>query len=199
MEIVVKSVGEIEPKGVQELEKELLEKHEQEKNASEEAAKEAARLAEEQAAKDEASKNTNSDEELSEEKVLSFLGKRYNKQINSLDELTTQREDNEQIPEDVAAYMKYKKETGRGFDDFRKLNEDFENMDQDTLLKSYLTATQEGLDAEDIKVMMEDYSFDESMDDESKIKKVKLEKKKIIAEAKKFFNNQKEKYSVPIE
>jgi hypothetical protein len=46
---------------------------------------------------------------------------------------------------------------------------------------------------------MDDYRFDEEMDDESTIKKAKIAKKKVLAEAKKYFNSQKEKYRVPLE
>jgi hypothetical protein len=137
--------------------------------------------------------------ELKEEDVLSYIGKRYNKQINSFDELMAERQQAEQMPEDVAAYMKFKKETGRGFEDFIKLNKDYESMDGDILLREYLSSTQEGLDSEDIEALMDDYRFDEDLDDESRVKKVRIERKKVIAEAKKFFNTQKEKYRIPLE
>jgi hypothetical protein len=46
---------------------------------------------------------------------------------------------------------------------------------------------------------MEDYRYDEDLDDDATIRKIKLERKKAVAEAKKFFNSQKEKYKVPLE
>lgn len=141
----------------------------------------------------------NTSNELSEEQVLSYIGKRYNKQINSLDELTAEREEAEALPEDVAAYMKYRKETGRGFDDYLSLKKDYDSMDSESLLKNYLTLTQEGLDEEDIEVLMDSYRYDEDIDDESHIRKIKLETKKAIVEAKKFFNSEKEKYKIPLE
>jgi len=103
------------------------------------------------------------------------------------------------MPEDVAAYMKYRKETGRGFEDFLNLKKDFDSMDSDQLLHEYLSATQKGLDKEDIETLMEDYRYDEDLDDESKVKKTKIAKKKAVAEAKSFFNEQKEKYKLPLE
>jgi hypothetical protein len=105
----------------------------------------------------------------------------------------------EQLPEDVSAYMKYKKDTGRGFEDFIQLKKDFDSMEPNQLLKEYLTSTQEGLDSDDIESLMDDYKYDEDLDDESTIKKVKIAKKKVIAEAKKYFTSQKEKYNVPLE
>ena len=124
--------------------------------------------------------------ELDEQQVLSYIGKRYNKQINSLDELTAQREEAEALPEDVAAYMKYKKETGRGFEDFLSLKKDFDSMDSESLLKNYLSATQEGLDADDIDSLMDDYRYDEDIDDESHIKRVKITQKRRLLRQRNF-------------
>ena len=180
----VRAIETIEPKSVQEVEKELLQKHQEEISNVQEEVQEVVQPVE---------------EDLSEEKVLSYIGKRYNKQINSFDELMAERESNEQLPEDVSTYMKYKKETGRGFEDFIKLKKDFETMDPDNLLKEYLAITQVGLDEDDIDSLMDDYRFDEDLDDESRIKKVKIAKKRVVAEAKRFFTEQKEKYKLPLE
>lgn len=137
--------------------------------------------------------------ELKEEDVLSYLGKRYNKEINSFDELMAQRAENEPLPEDVEAFLKYKKETGRGIQDFLKLQEDFDSMNPDAMLKQYFMATEVGLDEEDIDAMMEEFAYDEDLDDDSHIKKAKIAKKKAIAKAKDYFNSQKEKYKQPLE
>jgi len=187
MEIKVRAIDGVEPKGVQELERELQEKHEQEQ-------------AEAQAAPvDEVAPEPEPVNELNEEDVLSYIGKRYNKQINSFDELMAERSQAEDMPEDVAAYMKYRKETGRGFEDFLKLRKDYDAMDQEEILREYLSATQDGLDSDDIESMLDDYRYDEDLDEESKIKKVKIARKKAVAEAKRFFNTQKEKYKMPLE
>jgi hypothetical protein len=136
--------------------------------------------------------------ELNDEKVVEYLSKRSNRPITSLDELKFEAEPQE-LPEDVSAFLKYKKETGRGIEDFVKLNKDFESEPEDSLIKGYLLETQKGLDAEDIDILMDDYSYDEDLDDETQIGKVKIARKKILMEAKNFFNSQKEKYKVPVE
>lgn len=189
MEIKVRALDSTEQKGVAEVEKELLEKHEQKIN-------------EEQVTPEEIIQPESvveQEEDLSEEEVLSYIGKRYNKEITSFDELMAERKEAEALPEDVAAYMKYKKETGRGFEDFLKLKKDFDTMDSDQLLRDYLSSTQQGLDEDDIDTLMDDFRFDEDLDDESTVKKIKIAKKKAVAEAKKFFNDQKEKYKMPLE
>lgn len=199
MEMKVRLLDGIEEKGTAQVEQELLEKHEQQFDNVREQGTEVAPIVQEEPAPIVNQIQQDEPEELSEERVLSYIGKRYNKQINSLDELTAQREEAEALPEDVAAYMKYKKETGRGFEDFLSLKKDFDSMEPETLLKNYLSATQEGLDEDDIDSLMDDYRYDEDIDDDSHIKRVKISKKKAVAEAKKFFNNQKEQYKVPLE
>lgn len=192
MEYKVRLLDGIEEKGTAQVEQELLEQHEQQQEQSVELSPEEIKPPVENIVPEQAP-------ELNEEQVLSYIGKRYNKQINSLDELTAQREEAEALPEDVAAYMKYKKETGRGFEDFLNLKKDYDSMSADSLLTNYLIATQEGLDSEDIDTLMESYKYDEDIDDDSSIRRIKLEKKKAVAEAKRFFNTQKEKYKVPLE
>lgn len=193
MEIKVRSLDAVEPKSIQEVEQELLERHEKEINGEVSIGLDTSSI-------DNGVQDTlPQEEELSEEKVLSYIGKRYNKQINSFDELMDQRQVNEELPEDVSAYLNYKKETGRGFDDFLKLRKDYDAMDPDNLLREYLADTQQNLDSEDIDVLMEEYTYDEDLDEESKIKRTKIARKKAIAEAKNYFNSQKEKYKFPLE
>ncbi len=213
MELKVRAVDAVEEKSVQEVEQELLDKHEEKFSDSSETKENNPQVkmdfAEESVVEDTPKAEETSEEtpepvqeqaELSEEDVLSYIGKRYGKEINSLDELNATREEAEQLPEDVAAYFKYKKETGRGIEDYVKLQRDFSAMNPDSLLREYLTVTEgEGLDAEDIDSLMEDYSWDEELDEESVIKKTKLAKKKTIAKAKKYFNEQKELYKQPLE
>ena len=207
MEIKVREMSELDSKSSQEIEKELLEKHEQqfsEVSSSDEVEVVSEPLPDETTA--EAPEKEATIEEvaqqpydLKEEDVLSYIGNRYGKEINSIEELMSEREKAEEMPEDVAAYFKYKKETGRGISDFVKLQQDYTTMNPDSLLKEYLTLTEEGLDAEDIESLMEDYSYDEELDDESDVRKTKLAKKKIIAKANRFFKEQQELYKQPLE
>jgi hypothetical protein len=213
MEIKVRELTDVEEKSVQQVEQELLDKHEaqqelkfddDQKSESKsesttekvEAPEEAKEVVEEPT---EATEKEITSDELSEEDVLSFIGKRYGREINSLDELAAAREETEKLPEDVASYFKYKKETGRSLEDFVKLQRDFSDANPETLVREYLTITEEGLDPEDIDSLMEDYAYDEELDDESVVKKTKLAKKKVIAKAKRFFKEQQEQYKLPLE
>ena len=179
MEIKVREVNEVESKSTQQVEQELLEKHEAEVSGDAPTQEEPTGL--------------------SEDDVRSFLSERYGREITSLDDLNEARETAPELPEDVAAYYKYKQETGRGLEDFIKVNRNLDEADGDSLLKEYLLITEDGLDAEDVEMMMDDYKYDEDLDDEADIKKAKLAKKKAIAKAKKYFEEQKEKYQAPLE
>lgn len=138
--------------------------------------------------------------ELNDADVLSYIKSRYDKDIDSVDQLFEAKESNEDLPEDVAAYFKYKKETGRGIKDFVELQKNFDEMDGDQVLKAYYSKTEEGLDMDDIQDIMEDkFSYDEDLDDAKDIKKKQLAKKRELVKAKKFLNEQRDKYKAPLE
>lgn len=136
---------------------------------------------------------------IKDEDVLSHIRNRYNKEINTLDELFEQREANDELPEDAAAFLKFKRETGRGIEDFVKLNRDYDNMDDVSLLKEYYKMAHPEFDEEDISFKLEDFSYDEDLDDDREIKNKKLALKKERKEALQFLEQQKEQYKVPLE
>jgi|TARA_A100001011_G_scaffold173051_1_gene181803 hypothetical protein len=219
MDIKVREVS-AEEKSSQQIEQELLDKHEEQTQSDTEQVESAEVKVEEQPEQeaevkevteevqeekpveevvDEQPPQLETPPELKEEEVLSYIGKRYGKEINSIDELVSEREESEPLPEDVAAYLKYKKETGRGFNDFAKLQRDYTDLSPDALLREYYSITEEGLDSEDIDMLMEDFVFDEEVHEPTEIKKIKLAKKKEIAKAKRFLKQQQEQYKQPLE
>jgi len=190
MEIKVKELGSVEAKSVQEIEGELLAKHEQSLSGGNESPQPVM----------EEVQNNEAPAPLSDEDVLSFIKNRYNREINSVDELFAAREEASELPEDVSAYLKYKKETGRGIKDFIKLNEEIDESNPQGLLAQYYAQTDSDLDSEDIQFMIEErFSYDEDLDDEADVKRKKLAMKKELAKAKKFFEEEREKYRAPLE
>ena len=219
MDIKVREVSADE-KSSQQIEQELLDKHEEQTQSDTEQVETAEVKVEEQPEQEAEVKEVTEEvqeekpveevveeqppqletpPELKEEEVLSYIGKRYGKEINSIDELVSEREESEPLPEDVAAYLKYKKETGRGFEDYAKLQKDYSDLSPDALLREYYTITEEGLDSEDIDDMMDEFTIDEEIHESSDIKKIKLAKKKEIAKAKKFLREQQNTYKQPLE
>ena len=204
MELKVRAVEDSQEKSTQQVEQELLDKHEKslEQNESKPVIKEIQGNKETTPPVTEEVKEDKPEEKskgLTEEEVLSHINNRYDKNIESVDDLFVERESQEELPEDVAAYLKYKQETGRGIDDYVRLNKDFGAMEPDTLLRNYFKETEEGLDDEDIDFKMEEFESDEEVDEPSDVKRTRIAKKKIIAKAKKYFTEQKEKYKLPLE
>ena len=179
---IVKDVTGVDKSKV-EIEEQLLKKHEE-------------KFEQEEVSQTEVS----SESSVNDSDVLSYIKNRYDKDIESVDQLFETKESNEELPDDVSAYFNYKKETGRGIEDFVRLQKNFDNMDSKQILTEYYTSTEEGLDSEDIKDLIEDkFSYDEDFDDAKDIKKIQLAEKRELVKAKKFLNDQKDKYKVPLE
>ena len=208
MKIQVKAVEGNTQKSKAEIEEKLLKDHEEKLNneSSEEKVEqvkepvnESVEEKVESTPEQKVNKETPSSE-LNDEDVLSYIKNRYDKDINTVDELFETKESNPQLPEDVKLYMDYKKETGRGIEDFYKLQKDYDAMDDDSVLADFISTQEDGLDAIDIQDIMDDkFGFNEEEDEERDIKRKKLAKKRELAKAKKFFKEQKDKYKIPLE
>ena len=192
---------DFEEKSVQELEKELVEQHEKEvmeANAdtpkSESQTESAVAQTEEQPETSGSPQNIS----LNDDDIISHIKSKYNKEVKSLDELLQERAvEQQQLDSDVEAFMKYKRETGRGIEDFVKLNKNFENSNPDGLLADYYR--ENGYDDEDIEYKLSKFSYDEDFDSESEIKERKISKKQELKKAIKYFEDLKEQYKVPLE
>jgi len=197
MEIKVKEVSGPGQKSVQEVEEQLLEQHEETQTAEVEIQNSEVETTTETAEEQAVEQST---PQFGEEDVLSFIKNRYNKDIESVDDLFTQREQNNELPEDVSAFLNYKKETGRGINDFIKLQVNYDELNPDQVLRDYYSATENDLDSEDIEYLIgEKFSYDEELDEESVVKQKQIAKKRELAKAKKYFNDLKETYKVPVE
>ena len=86
-------------------------------------------------------------------------------------------------------------ETGGTIEDYVRLNADYSNVDNKTLLKEYYRQTKPHLNAEEVNFLMEDsFSYDEELEEEREIRKKKLAMKEEIAKAKNFLESTKSKY-----
>lgn len=140
------------------------------------------------------------DIEIDEEKVKSFFEKKYGKQVESFDDLFQEPKVIEQeLDEDVAAFQKYKKDTGRGLEDFIKLNKDYSEMDPDQVLLEWYANENPELTREELAEEIQDkFGYDDYADD-SEISKKERAKKKELAKATKELNSLKEQYKAPLE
>ena len=99
------------------------------------------------------------------------------------------------LPENIEKVVDFMKETGGTLEDYVRLNADYSNVDNDTLLREYYKQAKSHLDSEEINFMIEDnFSFDEEEDEEREIRKKKLAYKEEVAKAKKHLEGLKSKY-----
>jgi hypothetical protein len=100
-----------------------------------------------------------------------------------------------QLPENIEKLVKFMEETGGTVEDYVRLNADYSNVDDNTLIREYYKQTKPHLNIEEVNFLLEDsFSYDEEVDEERDIKKKKLAFKEEIAKARKFLENTKSKY-----
>ena len=109
------------------------------------------------------------------------------------EEITPQPE--VKLPENIESLVKFMEETGGTIEEYVRLNADYSNVDNNTLLKEYYKSTKSHLDNSEIDFLIEDsFSFDEDLDEQRDIRKKKLALKEEVAKAKKFLNGMKDEY-----
>lgn len=136
--------------------------------------------------------------ELDDSSILSYLKDRHSLELNSIDDL--KQTEKQELSEDVEKFLQYKKETGRGFDDFVNLQKDWTKVNDASVLAEYYKETKPHLDEEDINLILsEDFSYDEELDEPSDIRKKKLAYKEELYKARNHFEGLKEKYKAPLE
>jgi len=100
-----------------------------------------------------------------------------------------------ELPENVQKLMSFMEETGGDLNDYVKLNKDYSQMDNQTLLKEYYKATKPHLQSDEVDFIMEDkFSYDEELDEEKDVRRKKLAMKEQVAEAKLHMESAKSKY-----
>ena len=99
------------------------------------------------------------------------------------------------VPENLQDLVKFMEETGGSLEDYARLNADYSNIDNDTLLLEYYKNTKPHLNMEEINFLIEDnFQFDEDVDEPRDIRKKKLAFKEEIAKAKKHLTGLKDQY-----
>ena len=99
------------------------------------------------------------------------------------------------LPENIEKLVSFMEETGGTIEDYTRLNADYSNVDDTTLLKEYYKKSKPHLDLEEIDFIMEEkFDYDTDIDEEREVKRKKLAKKEEIAKAKNFLEDLKSKY-----
>lgn len=143
--------------------------------------------------------------ELTDENVLSYIKEKQGKEFDSIASMLEKPEP-QKVELDAATekWLQFNRETNRGIEDFVRANKDRSNDDPDTILAEYTSEINEGLSSADVSNLISlDYGYDvdPESDDYNPNEKLRkdLAKKAKIAEAKKYYNDQREKYKAPLE
>jgi len=132
------------------------------------------------------------DEEESTDDQAPVVAKQEEEQIEQVEKQT---EPEVVLPENIQDLVKFMEETGGSLEDYVRLNADYSNVDDNTLLTEYYKQTKPHLSYDEIQFLMEDeFSFDDEIDEERTIKRKKLARKEAIADARKFLTGLKDTY-----
>ena len=98
------------------------------------------------------------------------------------------------LPENIQKVVDFMNDTGGSLEDYVKLNTDYSALNEAQLIKEYYETTKPHLDKEDIELLMEDFSYDEELDEPKEIRKAKIAFKEEAAKAKQHLEKLKNNY-----
>ena len=99
------------------------------------------------------------------------------------------------LPENLQKVVEFMEDTGGDLNDYIQLNQNYDEWDNDDLLRAYYKDTKPHLNGEEINFLMEDnFKYEESYDDEKEIRRKKLALKEQVASAKSHLGGLKSKY-----
>lgn len=148
--------------------------------------------------------NTDTNDDYDESKVLAFFETKHGKKFESVEDIFTEPEPKViekemELPENLAAYHKFHKETGRSMSDFVNLNRDFDSMDQTQLLAEYYALENPNWSKQDVLDEIEaKFGYDPEDVDDRESKRIERLKLTEVGKAKEALNSMKEKYQTPL-
>ena len=111
----------------------------------------------------------------------------------------TSEKTGENLPENIQKVVDFMNETGGDLNDYVKLNQDYNKLDDTALLREYYNQTKPHLDSEEIDFLMKDrFHYDSEIDEEVDVKRKKLAFKEQVADAKTHLDGLKSKYYAEI-
>ena len=98
------------------------------------------------------------------------------------------------LPENIEKLVSFMEDTGGTIEDYTRLNADYSQVDDITLLKEYYKKEKPYLEGEDIDMLLEDFVIDEDLDEDRDARKKKIAFKEEVAKAKSYLEETKSKY-----
>ena len=135
-----------------------------------------------------------SDEEIASPLTVIEDTEEEEKQPEATKEVEQAVQEQRVLPENIEKLVSFMEETGGTVEDYVRLNADYTNVDSNTLIREYYKQTKPHLDSEDVSLLLEDFDYDEDIDEPKDIRKKKIAFKEEVAKAKKFLEGLKSKY-----
>jgi hypothetical protein len=130
-------------------------------------------------------------EEITEEEVQEQTEQLTEDVAGAIEE---QKQTGVDLPDNIQKVVDFMNDTGGTLEDYVKLNQDYSKLNNDQLLREYYETTKPHLDKEDIDILMEDFSYDEELDEERDVRKRKIAYKEELAKAQNHMESLKSKY-----
>ena len=131
-------------------------------------------------------------EEITEEEVQEKVEDLQEDIVEAIEE---QKQTGIELPDNIQKVVDFVNETGGSLEDYVKLNQDVDALNEEQLLVEYYQNTRPHLDPSEINFLIEDkFAIEEDVEDERDIKRKKLARKEELANAKNHLNGLKTKY-----
>ena len=135
-----------------------------------------------------------SDEEVASPLTVIEDTEEEEKQPEATKEVEQPAQEQRVLPENIEKLVSFMEETGGTVEDYVRLNADYTNVDNQALIREYYKQTKPHLDSEDVSLLLEDFDYDEDIDEPKDIRKKKIAFKEEAAKAKDFLEGLKSKY-----
>ena len=129
-------------------------------------------------------------EEITEEEVA----EKTEELEEQVEQAIVEQEAGIELPENIQKVVEFMNDTGGSLEDYVKLNTDYSKLNEAQLIREFYETTKPHLDKEDIELLMEDFSYDEELDEPKDVRKAKIAFKEEAAKAKKHLEKLKSNY-----
>ena len=135
-----------------------------------------------------------SDEEIASPLTVIEDTEEEEKQLEATKKVEQPAQEQRVLPENIEKLVSFMEQTGGTVQDYVRLNADYTNVDNQVLIREYYKQTKPHLDSEDVSLLLEDFDYDEDIDEPKDIRKKKIAFKEEAAKAKDFLEGLKSKY-----
>ena len=139
-------------------------------------------------------------EEITEEKTDEVVEDKAETIEEAVEEAVEEaKETGKELPDNIQKVVDFMDETGGDLNDYVKLNQDYNKLDDKALLREYYNQTKSHLTSDEVDFLIEDrFDYDEEVDEVVDVKRKKLAFKEQVADAKSHLDGLKSKYYAEI-